>query len=269
MKTVKICSPIVNKIISGEYVYDYQYEFDQIKEKQAVVQDRCKKEKENLRTVMGSLSEADQRRLQLAGEKGASSWLLVLPIREFGFALHKRHFVDALCLRYGWLTGDLPVHCACGEKFSAEHALSCLKGGFVVGRHNEIRDFTASILTEVCNDVSIEPTLQPVPEKDSFPSSANVTDGARMDIAVNGFWGDRYEKCYLDVRIFNPHATSNRSSDINKIYSNHEREKKRLYERQLVEIEHSSFNPLIFLVTGGMANGCSLFYNHIPKHWSG
>ena len=42
---------------------------------------------------MGSLSEANQRRLQLAGEKGASSCLSVLPIREFGFALHKRHFV--------------------------------------------------------------------------------------------------------------------------------------------------------------------------------
>ena len=165
---------------------------------------------------MGSLSEADQRRLQLAGEKGASSWLSVLPIREFGFTLHKRHFVDALCLRYGWLPVDLPVHCVCGEKFSVEHALSCLKGGFVVGHHNEIRDFTTSILTEGCKDVSIKPTLQPVPEKESFPSLANVTDGARMDIAVipvNGFWGGRYEKCYLDVRIFNAHASSNRSNE--------------------------------------------------------
>lgn len=43
--SVKICRPIVDKIISGEYVYDYQCEFDQIKEKQAVVQDRRKKEK--------------------------------------------------------------------------------------------------------------------------------------------------------------------------------------------------------------------------------
>ena len=95
-----------------------------------------------------------------------------------------------------------------------------------VAHHNEIRDFTASILTEVCNDVSIEPILQPVPEKDSFPSSANVTDGARMDIAVNGFWGGRYEKCYLDVRIFNPHASSNISNDINKIYRNHKKGEK-------------------------------------------
>ena len=118
---------------------------------------------------------------------------------------------------------------------------------------------------QVCNDVSIEPTLQPVPEKDSFPSSANVTDGARMDIAVNSFWGGWYEKCYQDVRIFNPHATSNRSNDINKVYSNHEREKKRLYERRLMEIEHSSFNPLIFSVTGGMANGCSLFYKRLAS----
>ena len=67
------------------------------------------------------------------------------------------------------------------------------------------------------------------------------------------------------MRIFNPHATLNRSNDINKVYSNHEREKKRLYERRLMEIEHSSFNPLIFSVTGGMANGCSLFYKRLAS----
>ena len=36
-----------------------------------------------------------------------------------------------------------------------------VKGGFPIIRHNEIRDLTATLLTEVCSEVSIEPELQP------------------------------------------------------------------------------------------------------------
>ena len=38
--------------------------------------------------------------VQLSNEKGASSWLSVLSIKEHGFTLHKGAFRDALCLRY-------------------------------------------------------------------------------------------------------------------------------------------------------------------------
>ena len=53
-----------------------------------------------------------------------------------------------------------PSTCACGTKFSIEHALSCPKGGFPSIQHNEIRDLTADLLTEVCSHVCIEPDLQ-------------------------------------------------------------------------------------------------------------
>ncbi len=53
----------------------------------------------------------------------------------------------------------------CSKAFSTEHALSCAKGGFPTIRHNEIRDLTADLLTEVCNDVRIEPDLQPITEE--------------------------------------------------------------------------------------------------------
>lgn len=54
---------------------------------------------------------------------------------------------------YGWTPERLPSKCACGAGFSVEHALSCPKGGFPSIRHNEIHDLTATLLTEVCNDV--------------------------------------------------------------------------------------------------------------------
>ena len=72
-----------------------------------------------------------------------------------------------------------------------DHALSCPKGGFPSIRHNEIRDLTANLLSEVCSDVSIEPDLQPHTGEGFALSTTNTQDNARLDIAASGFWGGR------------------------------------------------------------------------------
>ena len=38
----------------------------------------------------------------------------------------------------------------------------CPYGGFPIIRHNEVRDLTATLLTEVCHNVATEPALQPI-----------------------------------------------------------------------------------------------------------
>jgi hypothetical protein len=40
--------------------------------------------------------------------------------------------------------------------------MECKKGGFIHTCHDQIRNLEAALLSEVCNDVSIEPPLQPV-----------------------------------------------------------------------------------------------------------
>ena len=67
--------------------------------------------------------------IELASEKGASSWLTTLPIKDLGFRLNKQHFVDAICLRYNLRLKDVPVsvhveqstqfHIACLAKMEA------------------------------------------------------------------------------------------------------------------------------------------------------
>ena len=84
-----------------------------------------------------------QRQMDLASDKGASSWLSVLPLCEHGFDLHKGSFRDTLCLRYGWHPPLLPTTCVCNKSFIVEHALSCFHGGYPILRHNELRDITA------------------------------------------------------------------------------------------------------------------------------
>ena len=53
----------------------------------------------------------------------------------------------------------MPQACNCGAQFSVDHAMVCHMGGFPTIRHNELRDITATLLTEVCHNVTIKPTL--------------------------------------------------------------------------------------------------------------
>ena len=128
-----------------------------------------------------------KRCVDLAKEKGSSSWLSVLPLEDHGFYLHKGEFRDALCLRYGWQLGSTPLTCSCGAQFSVDHAMVCHMGGFPTIRHNEIRDITGSLLTEVCHNVAIEPPLQPLSGETLEARSANTDDGARLDIRARVF----------------------------------------------------------------------------------
>ena len=90
--------------------------------------------------------------------------------------------------------------------------------------------------------------------------TAISTNGARLDIAMNGFWGGRSERTFLDVRVFNPHAASNRNITIGKCYTKHEKEKKRAYEQRVREIEHACFTPLVMSASGGFTKEATIFY---------
>ena len=79
----------------------------------------------------------------------------------------------------------------------------CPYGGFPIIRHNEVRDLTATLLTEVCHNVATEPSLQPI-SAETFPNvTANTFDDARLDVKARGFWC-RGQDAYFDVRVFYP-----------------------------------------------------------------
>ena len=178
-----------------------------------------------------------QRAVELSSVKGASNWLTTLPLNEHGFALHKSTFQDALALRYGWPPLRTPTLCACGASFFVDHVLSCPKGGLPSLCPNEIRDLTATLLTEVCSQVCTEPELQPVHNPDEFHlSTSNTQEGACLDIAMNGFWGSRSERCFIDVRVFNPLAPSNSSSSLSSTFKKHEISSVELMVREFVRL---------------------------------
>ena len=100
-----------------------------------------------------------------------------------------------------------------------DHVLSCPKegGGLPSLCHNEIRDL----------------------------------QGARLDVAMNGFWGSSSERCFIDVRVFKPLAPSNSSSTLSSTFKKHEDIKQRAYGQRIREVEHASFTPVVMPATGG------------------
>ena len=149
-----------------------------------------------------------------------------------------------------------------------QHALSCSRGGFPSIRHNELRDLTASLLKETCHGVAIEPSLQPITSEIFNAATVNTQEGARLDIVANGFWGGAFERAFFDVRVFNPFAPSNRHSSLASSYRHHESLKKRLYEQRAREVEHSSFTPLVFSLTGCLGPAATAFYKSLSSQLS-
>ena len=63
---------------------------------------------------------------------------------------------------------------------------------------------------------------------------------------AQGFWGVHHQQAYFDVRVFNPLATSNSQTSISTCFRSHDREKRRIYEQHVCEVERGSFTPLSF-----------------------
>ena len=94
-------------------------------------------------------------------------------MKEMGLYLNKREFRDAIKLRYDWPIDDIPRTCVYSEAFSVEHAMICKRGGFVIQRHNELRDIEAELLNMVCSDVACMQPAPPQPHRERACTQAS------------------------------------------------------------------------------------------------
>ena len=134
--------------------------------------------------------------------------------------------------------------CACGVQFSVDHAMVCQRGGFIIQRHNELRDLEAEMLRMVCNDVEVEPVLQEV-TGETLNHGANKAPDARLDIHARGFW-ERQRSAFFDVRVCHPNADS-------------------MYAEGVMEIEQGKFTPVVFTTTGGKADECVKYHSRLAE----
>ena len=150
-----------------EAIYCQDHEYHENDEelhdvKQKIRKERASFHKEKQEKLLSEVSELGRLMINLASEKGASSWLTALPLKDFGYVLNKQQFADALALRYSFYLKDCPKICACGATNSINHALICKTGGYVSMRHNWLRNCIGKIMeTAKCKDIQIEPPLLP------------------------------------------------------------------------------------------------------------
>ena len=262
----KVTRPLVEKIIRQHQPFEEIENEDEVRQiKTKMRQEKKIWEDQKTQYVSSRLNPNQRRILEATTEKGASNWLNALPLKEHDFYLNKSTFWDTLYLRYDIQLPRMPMNCVCDSKYSIEHALNCKKGGFVNIRHNDVRDFTAHLLSEAgCKDVAIEPMLTPLTGEKFKYKTANREDHARLDISARNVWV-RGSRAFLDVKVFNPLAQSYSNMTLKATHKANENTKKRSYAERILNVEHGSFTPLVFSCLGGMSVECAHFYNHVAE----
>ena len=155
----------------------------------------------------------------------------------------------------------MPSKCSCGQKYDPNHAMNCKRGGFVVMRHNSVRDFEANLLKTIRNDVKIEPALQ---EIDNERIDGRTGDKASPDVRARGVWRQG-QNAFFDIRLTNVNANSQKHQTVETILKKHEKEKRRAYNSRIMNVEHGKFTPLASSGTGGEGPEASMFRKHIAQ----
>ena len=185
-----------------------------------------------------SILDQESRVNEANQQTGSYNWLTTLPLAEYNYNLNKEQFWDTLRLRYNWNIPRTPTECACGSKFTVQHALSCKKGGFITLRHNEVRYITSSFLDEVCKDVRKEPLLTKLTAENIDEKTAKIGDEARLDISVVGFWSPG-PRVFCDIRVFDHNAQGYRNNNLQKSFIRNEVEKKKHYNERVLKMPAS------------------------------
>ena len=122
-------------------------------------------------------------------------------------------------------------------------------GGFLTIGHNEIRDITDFLLTEVCSNVAIEPPLQPLTGETLKLASSTADYGSRLEVRARGFWNVRQD-AFFDVRVFHPNAPSYKCRNLPAVHKSHE--KKSFYGQRVHDIEQGvHVLPHLFFIWEG------------------
>ena len=96
--STKITAPLVEQIQSQRHELPDDSKIQTLKQ----IARKEKNDAINEKAEVINISGSQRTKLKFASEKGASTWLTVIPISEMGFNLNKREFKDGLRLRYDW-----------------------------------------------------------------------------------------------------------------------------------------------------------------------
>ena len=88
-----------------------------------------------------------------------------------------------------------------------------------------------------------------------------------LDLKAGGFWS-RGVTAFFDVRVTHVNSKSNQGEATSTIFKGQEEEKKRTYQRKVLDYKMGSFTPLVFGTNGGMGADCNCFLKHLAEKLS-
>ena len=119
-------------------------------------------------------------------------------------------------------------------------------------------DLLTSHISKVCRNVETEPLLQPL-DNEVFNLQSTVTSReARLDMKAGGFWTPGVT-AFFDVRVTHVNSRSNQGKHTATIFKEQENEKKRKYNKRVMDVEMGTFKPLVFGTNGGIGLDCQNF----------
>ena len=76
-----------------------------------------------------------------------------------------------------------------------------------------------------------------ITEGEEFPKSSNTGNQARADVSARGLWINE-QTAFRDVNILKPLARCGLHHSLPAVYKKNEKEKKRKYNQQTLQVEH-------------------------------
>ena len=130
-----------------------------------------------------------------------------------------------------------------GSKFDIEHSRSFRKEGFVTIRHNDLRDITVKILSEVCSKTEVEPKFVPLSGEDLSNRTAYRSNEARLDVRACDFC-ERGRQALFDLRLFDPNVYQYLNKSQQQCHVINVNEKKKAYCKRILNAKNAtSFTP--------------------------
>ena len=135
---------------------------------------------------------------------------------------------------------------------------------FSLFSHNHIRNVTAELLSQVTKNVKIQPVLQSLIGETFDEWRANTSDSSRLDIRTKGFWTN-HQMALFNVRVFDTNTKRYGAQSSQRFLYEQRKEKKRLYNMRVLQVENGSFTPLVFSINDGMGRETSKCYSQIAE----
>ena len=101
-------------------------------------------------------------------------------------------------------------------------------------RQDGVRNLLTTFIDKICNNVEIEPRLQPLDNERFNLRSAVTSSEARLGIKAGGFWA-RGVTAFFVVRVTHVNSKRYQSKPTSEVFKEQEKEKKRKYQQRVLD----------------------------------